>query len=221
MAEMLDQRVNPWLDLPVSPPYVLPEDLAVLRRYPRALASLVFAGPPGPFIGNPSSARVILLSLNPGFDEGDIDAASNEAIRLPWLDALTLREDAIFHPIHPDQARVGGSPWWPRKLRALTDVLGVNAVMTGLACVEWFPYASRKFVPIDDRLPSQQFTFELVGSALARGAEVIIMRSRALWIRSVPGLADQHVITLINNQNPAISPGNMKPSEWKRVLAAL
>ena len=63
MAEMLDQRVNPWLDLPVSPPYVLPEDLAVLRRYPRALASLVFAGPPGPFIGNPSSARVILLSL--------------------------------------------------------------------------------------------------------------------------------------------------------------
>ena len=43
------------------------------------------------------------------------------------------------------------------------------------------------------------------------------MRSRALWIRSVPGLADQHVITLINNQNPAISPGNMKPSEWKRV----
>ena len=164
---------------------------------------------------------MVLLGLNPGFDEGDLDAASNEAIQLPWLDALRLRDSAIFHRLHPDQARVGGSLWWPQRLRALTDILGVNAVMTGLACAEWFPYASRKFIPIGEPLPSQKFTFELVRSAVARGALLIIMRSRALWTKSVPELADQRVITLINNRNPTISPGNMKPSERKRLLAAL
>jgi len=47
------------------------------------------------------------------------------------------------------------------------------------------------------------------------------VRSRALWLGSVPELAHEDVITLRNWQNPAISPGNMKPSEWQRVLAAL
>jgi len=155
MPGPLDDDPNPWLHLPKTAPYVLPENLAALRRSsPRALANLVFAASPGPFIGNSLTAQVILLSLNPGWDESDLEAASNEAIQIPWLKPLRLRDDAVFHPIDPDLIRAGGSPYWSRKLRALIEAVGAGAVMAGVACVEWFPYQSRKFVPVNEPLPS-------------------------------------------------------------------
>lgn len=221
MTEAAEADANPWLGLPKSSPYVLADDLAVFRHFPAAMANFVFDGPPGPFIGNPRKAGVILLGLNPGFVESDRDAASNETIRSAWLEACRLRDDAIFHPLHPDQLRASGSDWWLRHLRAVIGVAGADAVMTGLACVEWFPYPSRRFVRIGVPLPSQDFSFELVQSALRRGSVPIIMRSRDLWLSSVPELARQNAIELHNKRNPTISPGNMDPDEWERVVAAL
>jgi hypothetical protein len=212
---------NPWLDLPESPRYVLPADLAVLRKFPKAMSDLFFVGMPGPFIGNPLSARVILLALHPGFVDSDLEAAGNEAIQGPWLEALQLREGAIFHTIHPDQEAAGGSPWWPKKLRRLIEAVGAEAVMEHVAAVEWFPYVSRRLVEIPELLPSQKFAFEVVRGALKRGAQVIIMIGGAQWLKSVPELGRSNLITIRNWQNPTITPGNMEPGEWERVVGLL
>src|SRR5260221_2965285 len=80
--------VNPWLALDGSAPYVLGCDNEVFKRFPKYRDKFGgFPGPPGPFIGNPLTARVMLLSLNPGRDEAvDRDADRNPVIVNAWLD---------------------------------------------------------------------------------------------------------------------------------------
>jgi hypothetical protein len=182
---------------------------------------LVFAGMPGPFVGNPLTARVLLLALHPGFVDSDLEAADNQAIQEPWRDALQLRDGAIFHPVHPDQEVVGGSPWWPKKLRRIIETVGLSTVMSRVAAAEWFPYVSRSLVEIPQLLPSQAFTFQVVRQALEHGAQPVIMTGGTQWRRSVPELTQHGLITLRNWQNPTITPGNMEPDEWERVVGAL
>jgi hypothetical protein len=216
-----DDLANPWLALPESPDYVLADDLAILRRFPKAIDKLVFAGMPGPFVGNPLTARLLLLALHPGFVDSDIEAARDQAIQGPWRDALQLRDGALFHPVAQAQQAVGGSPWWPKKLRRLMETVGAETVMARVAAAEWFPYVSRKLVEIPELLPSQAFTFQVVRKALEHGALPVIMIGNAQWLDSVPELAHYRVIIIRNWQNPTITPGNMKSDEWKRVVAAL
>jgi hypothetical protein len=70
-------------------------------------------------------------------------------------------------------------------------------------------------------VPSQKFAFEVVRGALKRGAQVIIMIGGAQWLKSVPELGRSNLITIRNWQNPTITPGNMEPGEWERVVGLL
>src|SRR5271168_3176920 len=60
---------NPWSELPTQSPYVLDIDRASIDKY-NALhdgdEKIVVESLPKPFIGNPQSAKVVLLSLSPG-----------------------------------------------------------------------------------------------------------------------------------------------------------
>ncbi|HKD76960.1 MAG TPA: hypothetical protein VKB76_15750, partial [Ktedonobacterales bacterium] len=74
--------------------------------------------------------------------------------------------------------------------------------------IEYFPYHSAKF-HFNGRVPSQQFSFDLVNQAFKRDAIVIQMRSKRQWIEAVPALQNyQHYFTLNNPQNVTISMGN-------------
>lgn len=221
VANRTDDLDNPWLALPEAPEYVLADDLAILRRFPMAMDKLVFAGMPGPFVGNPLMARVLLLALHPGFVDSDAEAARDQAIQGPWRDALQLRDGALFHPIEPGHQAACGSPWWPKKLRRLIETVGAETVMARVAAAEWFPYVSRKLVEIPELLPSQAFTFQVVRRALEHGAQPIIMVGSAQWLESVPELARHRVITIRNWQNPTITLGNMESDEWERVVTVL
>ncbi len=61
---------NPWLELPSTAPYLLESDRQQVETFNRT------AKPnhriyddllPEPYLGNPSTASIVLLSLNPGF----------------------------------------------------------------------------------------------------------------------------------------------------------
>lgn len=205
VTEIADPDANPWLRLPESSPYVLTDDLAVLRLFPAAMANFVLDGPPGPFVGNPRKARVILLGLNPGFVESDRDAAGNEAIRSAWLEACRLRDDAIFHPIHP-----GLSIRWDGLVAAPPR----RAHQRGGSRRGYGRAGLRRVVLRTPHEGSSGSAFELVRSALRRGSVPIIMRSRDLWVGSVPELARHGAIELRNKQNPTISPGNHFDCRW-------
>src|SRR5436305_345217 len=76
------------------------------------------------------------------------------------------------------------------------ETVGLQRVQTGVACVEWFPYHSERFRRLRLLLPSQAYGFSLVARAVDRGAVIVLMRSRALWLNSVAGLASADVLEL-------------------------
>lgn len=66
---------NPWTDLPMDAPYVLPQDKPVLDKYLTTFTddhTLRLDKLPLPYVGSPVLADVLLLALNGGFKAEDI-----------------------------------------------------------------------------------------------------------------------------------------------------
>jgi hypothetical protein len=215
---------NPWLDLPEAAPFVLRGDVAGIERFnttatPETTIQLDVM--PEPFIGRPEAPLVFLL-LNPGFDPATVPLyQSGTPLAVASRDNLRhARRDLPFFPLDPQCLVLPGLSWWSRKLRRLVECVGLPTAAHDILSVEWFPYHSRRcgLVP---NLPSQQYSFSLVRQAMARNATIVVMRSAARWIKSIPELASYpRLYRLRSPQNPSISPANC-PDGWPAMLAAL
>lgn len=165
--------------------------------------------PPVPFIGNPK-ARVVVLSLNPGFSEQD---AADHQIRAFWeavIGNLTHEvAGSVFFPIDPRFETTAAYRWWTQKLRPLIEDVDFASVDNGVFCVEAYPYHSRKLAGRPD-VPSQAYTRSLLLERIAEGAFIIGMRSRRHWETAVPELQSYSAVHWLRNpQNPTISPRNL------------
>ena len=71
---------NPWQRLPDRPPFVLPEDAAVVREFNAQVTEHFFLRVddllPEPFVGDPK-APVVLLGTNPRFSTGGRSARTS------------------------------------------------------------------------------------------------------------------------------------------------
>jgi hypothetical protein len=80
---------NPWLKIPLEAPYVLEIDREGIERYNARTASpdrqIDTSLIPEPFIGNPRSAKLVLLNLNPGLAEGDAKAHADPGFKAAML----------------------------------------------------------------------------------------------------------------------------------------
>lgn len=207
---MRDQ-FNPWPAVPSKPPYVLECDAVAIRAYnakAREMYRLQLDSMPEPFVGN-TTAPVVLLGLNPGFD--DIGPGVHA---IPEFQAL-LRNNYChgksafpFYFLDP-RIESPGREWWEKKLKPLLAMFSRKKLAQSILCVEYFPYPSRNFAHARLEVPSQEFGFGLVRSAIARGGVVVIMRARALWIKRVPELESySRAFTLNSPQNVVLSPRN-------------
>lgn len=199
---------NPWARLPAGQPFVLSEDRQALESFNRTAPphlQLRLEHLPEPFLGRPD-APVVLLGLNPGYDERD-DHWHN----LPEFAARSRANmvhgplDYPFYlldPAHPTP----GHDWWRKKLRALIERTSLMAVARNVLCVEFFPYHSLSYGHDGLRVPSQYYSFDLVRRAMARGAVLVRMRAEARWFRAVPQLASYERLRRCTSvQNPTIS----------------
>jgi hypothetical protein len=175
---------------------------------------------PVPWVGDPRTASVLLLALNPGW-RPETDALEHGLYAEENRLCLTFRSRVPFFSLDPRLAETPGHRWWSRRLRLLSERVGLERVLSGVACVEWFPYHSPSFRRLASLLPSQEYGFQLVERAIERGAVVVIMRSRAYWFRSVPALATADVLELRAPRSAYITPANLTPSGFERVCAAL
>jgi len=105
--------------------------------------------------------------------------------------------------------RDGGGRWWSTRLRRLLEAAGRDAVGK-----------STKYRPLGVTLPSQRYSFDIVRQAIARGQEIVVMRSRRLWIEAVPEL-ERYPFILSNNQNPHLSPTQLGDAQFERLARAL
>ncbi|MCG3179572.1 MAG: hypothetical protein BIFFINMI_01910 [Phycisphaerae bacterium] len=209
---MADQVCNPWRKLPESEPYVLPDDAAALAKFNATVPARFEVHTellPEPFIGRPD-APVVLLNLNPGYSPNDWKNHTDPAFATKARgNLLHKRTDYPFYLFDPSESRSLGFKWWQRKLRALVDDCGRKAVAQSVLCVEYFPYHSQHYAGPRLAVPSQQYSFDLVRSAIRREAMIVIMRSEALWHRAVPELQSYgQAFTVHSVQNPSISPKN-------------
>jgi hypothetical protein len=212
---------NPWLRLPTRPPFVLPEDEQAVHDFNSGASEdhrlQIDDFLPEPFVGDPASP-VLLLSNNPGFPT---DPAYRKRLMPRMRDCISLKlSDYPFFFLAPDVH----SPWWRQKLRCLLQKFGDAVVARSVCNVVFFPYVSKKFAHGRCELPSQEFSFRLVGEALERGAVIVLMRKGRLkqWKSKVSGLGDYaNLIVLRNPQMPAVSPKNCDAGAYERIVAAI
>jgi hypothetical protein len=207
--------MNPWRRLPETPPYVLAGDapaITAFNSFTRADKRYDLSLYPEPFFGSPL-APVVLLALNPGWSplDAEVHAESSfgKASRLSLIHALAPYP---FLHLQPGSS-TPGAQWWCRITRALVESLGFDRIAKHLLCVQHFPYHSPSFGSASLVVPSQNYSQALVRAAIARGAEIVVMRSWHLWADTVPEIVEYRRVHRVRNpRNPALSPRNLGAS---------
>lgn len=187
---------NPWENfgrLVSAAPYVLPEDAPYVAYFNQAADSehsIITGQIPEPWLGNPRKACLIVLQLNPrylGTDPLDSD-----------------KQQVIGMEEGPHFGLASGNKWWRSCFRSLALDIGRDRLPDGaeefqiefgyrhlasrVCSVEYFPYGSDKFAHSQLRLPSQNYSFQLVREAVVRGAFVALMKGKKEWFGAIPEL---------------------------------
>jgi hypothetical protein len=217
--------LNSWIDVPSEPPFLLPCDSGIIHAYnakhPNDEFTVQDRVLPEPFVGR-LTAPVVFLGLNPGFEDRNIEEHARTG-----LQALIRRnysqEPSHFPFYYLDSSfESGGREWSEKRLRFLLDIFGSNQIARSILLIEYFPYHSRKFRHAKLSLPSQEFGFGMLRSAIDRGAVVVIMRAERLWRDKIPGLKSySRVFSLNSRQNVTFSPGNCPVGGFDLAVSAI
>jgi len=204
---------NPWPQLPDRAPFVLDADRQWIDQHNQSVSEEFHYHTelyPEPYAGR-LDAPVVLLALNPGFSPGDAQVhASRTYQKLWWGNAEQTITDYPLFLIHPDLRHAPCFKWWTAKLRYLIDLFGLATVARNILELQLYPYHSRAFRRRRGRLPSQDFTVDVVRRAMERNSVIILMRSRRIWEEYVPELASYpHLLTVRNPRNPTFSEKNL------------
>lgn len=224
--------LNPWTTLGAA--HIHPGDEYAFRLHnakARPAYQIERGLPPLPYLGDPRTARVVLLAKNASYSEQD----EADAERLPELfteneKALTFQSAHPFFYLDPRFEGTAGHAWWSQVLGPLLDAAaGARPGLTRadaarhVACLQSHPYRSRDSFDPKEPFPTQEYTDHLAREAAARPGVVFVMMGGAVrWSAVVPQLAKAPVVRLKNAQKPYVSPGNVKaPDDFARLVAAL
>lgn len=225
---------NPWKK--VGARYALPQDEWYVRRYnikakPPQQAQLQV--PPQPYIGNPSTARVILLGKNPSYAPiDDEDLARLPDLETAYMCALTFENDYPFFVLDP---RFEGTNCFKVWNDALADLFAAcqndhgvdrDTVLSRLAVVQWHPYHSQRsfdFKDLEEPLISQAYNLEMIREGI-RASRLFVLQYGASnekqWRAKLPELPKDSVTTN-SPQSSLLSRGNLSPENFERLVKKL
>ena len=90
---------------------------------------------------------------------------------------------------HLAPGAVGPGPeWWMRKTKRVLQRVEQRSLASRLLVVQYFPYHSRNFAHHFPRLPSFEFTREILDEAIQRQALFLCGRGVSAWKESVKQL---------------------------------
>lgn len=218
---------NPWLNLPDEAPFILDVDRESIGRCSKSRhkdrTKLNVGSIPEPFIGNPVSAKLVLLNLNPGDSEGDRMAHNDPEFRGAMIRNLRHElQEFPFYPLNPAFRWTACAKWWVPRTRELQLATGLDDATFAerLLVIEWFPYHSKKSgLPRKVVCESQKYSFQLVLEMLARKKLVVRMRSKRHWTIVSPDFGK--LDSLRNPQCGYISRGNTDGDLFDRIIEAL
>lgn len=217
---------NPWsefLDNPKQDYLILNDDRIVVERFNenakeeyRIHTEIM----PAPFMGNVLDSPVLLLLLNPGFDEEEERKDYYKLFRHYWEKEIQHEHPVPGLPLFClEDKYTQFSDYWKRRLRFLIEATSKEKVAQNIALVQFFPYHTRKYKPIPKRistdyLTSQQYNFHLVEKVIEREATIILLRGKEQWFEAVPSLREEKNVFFTNsNRNTYLSKDHLKNFE--------
>lgn len=216
---------NPWVHLPKKAPFILLEDQQLLSSIIRNTddrTQLRFEVVPLPFIGNPVSAEVILLALNPGFADDDVYYQNtNQSLFTDSINSLTHICDYPFYLLKEVYQGTPGYNWYNGRLKQLIEATDRETVSKKVAIVQYFPYHSREFKPLRSIIPSQAYNFSLVRKAIKMEKVIIYMRSKKIWEIAIPELASYPTMQLKSYRAPYLTGKNLGYEAFEKLIELL
>jgi hypothetical protein len=219
---------NPWIEIQREGPFVLEIDREAIECYndkkrkpDQKIDTLLI---PEPFIGNPRSAKLVLLSLNPGREEKDAEAHAIPEFREAMLRNLRhQRQKYPFYPLNPAFERTPCAKYWRRITRELLDGIDHRAAGEKLLAIDWFPYHSNKSglpkKPKQFLCESQRYSCQLAKEMVGKGALMVLLRSKDHWGICEEGLSKLPLPK--SRQNPVITPNNFGEDVFRQMRQAL
>jgi hypothetical protein len=235
---------NPWNDLK-GKDCIHPDETEVINAFNNSLkdkASKEKYGihteiVPTPYMGNVFTSKIVLLTLNPGFDEKEEKANFYKNYE-SWFRGELTHGNKLKYPLYClDENYSCSSPYWKQRLNSLCSEkgVGVDVVAKEVSKIQYFPYNSKKFRPIplklihekfglqSSYLPTQAYNFYLVKKAIERNAIVIMTRGKRFWYNAVPDLVKQETNVYSTNSygNITISPKNLPAGVYDKITKML
>jgi hypothetical protein len=177
--------------------------------------------PPEPYIGNPITADIFLLALNPGYAGDEKEYLSkNPTLYQALLNNLIHQN--IDYPLFFFEERFNDSPgakWWERILKPVLNRTDDNRLLLShkICELQYFPYHSKSYKSINQVLDSQKYTFQLLRRAIRNNKMIIILRSEKLWLEAVPELNGNYC-KLNSYQNVIISENNLGKADFEKLI---
>lgn len=216
---------NPWACLGRSvAPYIADSDRETLVAYSltararKAEFALNTSVAPEPWCGPVLQSRVLVLSGNPHWDERD-DSLPQLAHDAMWHN---LSGELPLFWLRTELEGTTGAHWYRERL--LKDVLqyvSAESVAAGLSLIDFIGYRSHRWDQ-NLRVPSQNFTAQVVRQAMRQGAVLVASRGWKQWRTLVPELdMYPHVYRNSSPQNVRLSPRNSSPQGFDAIIKAL
>lgn len=197
---------------------------------------------PEPFIGNPHTAKLLMLALNPGYsgnDKNELDS-EDDLHQTPVFkklieDNLACKEVAYpFYYLNESSAfqnSPGHKFWRKRILRQLIEEqnISITHLAKSICCVQYHAYHSTQYKSLGkNSIKSQEDTKKIIQNFIEKNRKnnflpIIIMRSQSLWMKRIPELKniEEEGIVLRNPRNPVISRNNMKEGLYEKLVGIL
>ena len=192
---------------------------------------------PQHFVGDIDNARIIILSLNPGYSTEYYDAYKNKTEYEQTIKENLEMENPFFHAF--ELANDSDLGYWGNKMKCWVEgydkkdneeiIESLKKITEKIALAEFFPYHSISYNgmydklgkgtspnsnrKIKDYLPTQKFLFEKIKKRIADKNDkviIILTRSFAKWYEAIEGLRDyKHCYEVNNTRNFSLNPAQI------------
>lgn len=218
---------NPWTEINSSnKEYILNCDKEIIVSHNNQRNNecrIRYNNPPTPFAGNFKNANILLLQLNPG---SDIFPGLEPVEDFEFEKFNNLKEDILksiihekmefpFYWLNPEYILTSGFRYWARIFSSLLkNKADYKKFSNKICCVQYFPYHSKEYCPINTILESQKYTFDLVKYFISQPHKlVIVMRAKNEWLTAIPELKNINLVQLRSNRNPVLTKNNFLNQE--------
>ena len=163
---------------------------------------------PEPYTGDVRS-NVYCLNLNPGSACVCDDSEPQIKEKFEKYTQLTLRHD-IDENMWFLLKETAGYTWLQQMTKELREYKkGQNPRMF---VIEYFPYHTVKGTYFPRKLPSYEYSNQLIRQAMAENKYIVIMRHRKEWLQRISGLEKYERLAYLNSPlNPCLTKKNFKP----------